>query len=125
MILRRDGLMTSVNILRLYLPNYCFKGNNSLVRIEFYYNILQHCSICTDNDKSPVEKICLYLTCLCYFKWSVWCLYGIYWIWCLDNSLADPFNQYFQHNSVVAIFQVASTSNIFVEFVQRIIWFWF
>ena len=23
MILRRDGLMTSVNILRLYLPNYC------------------------------------------------------------------------------------------------------
>ena len=25
MILRRDGLMTSVNILRLYLPNYCKK----------------------------------------------------------------------------------------------------
>ena len=27
MILRRDGLMTSVNILRLYLPNYCKQWN--------------------------------------------------------------------------------------------------
>ena len=31
MILRRDGLMTSVNILRLNLPNYCYyiKGKNN------------------------------------------------------------------------------------------------
>ena len=34
MILRRDGLMTSVNILRLYLPNYCNKKSASLTKIS-------------------------------------------------------------------------------------------
>ena len=37
MILRRDGLMTSVNILRLYLPNYCLKKErNMIVEYERY-----------------------------------------------------------------------------------------
>ena len=36
MILRRDGLMTSVNILRLYLPNYCYmrtSGSYSYIKV--------------------------------------------------------------------------------------------
>lgn len=39
MILRRDGLMTSVNILRLYLPNYCVIKDSVLNRYVFYNTI--------------------------------------------------------------------------------------
>ena len=45
MILRRDGLMTSVNILRLYLPNYCYE------RLEIY-----RCAIVKHNTDAPAEN---------------------------------------------------------------------
>ena len=36
MILRRDGLMTSVNILRLYLPNYCHNKKFKKLNLAAY-----------------------------------------------------------------------------------------
>lgn len=42
MILRRDGLMTSVNILRLYLPNYCQYINKTWQCLGIVKEFLNH-----------------------------------------------------------------------------------
>ena len=57
MMLRREGLMTSVNILRLNLPNYCLnnkhsnsKNHQNVIKVVFFS---QTCS--ENNDLLPLH----------------------------------------------------------------------
>ena len=60
MILRRDGLMTSVNILRLNLPNYCYNMKQEQ-KYEEAFAQLQDIVRKMENDEYSIDEIAVQL----------------------------------------------------------------